>query len=275
MNLEQENRLQKCHRDSFGIAEQEQTSEMSKRLNKRLSLFLIRDLSLSLKSALTNETVNKQIIDEFIQTICISHVIMWNDWYRNWLARSEARLVSSKYECRVVKNMQNLFNFNLFNSSEIVLRRISITKIRAIDFEQSRLEFSQSLYYFQSDESQLRLTVISYWLIRVNNRSTVERLQRQSWIETTDDSDQNLSATAYFSITNFDSLDSFSITRSVKKRQINWLRKTNSKVENVSHWTLLQLVHDRVKLKSFSHSILDEIQSSVFQSSIKKWLALQ
>ena len=76
MNLEQENKFQKCHRNSFDIIEQKQISEMSKKLNKRLNLFFIRDLSLSLKNALINETVNKQIIDEFIQTICISHVIM-------------------------------------------------------------------------------------------------------------------------------------------------------------------------------------------------------
>ena len=247
----------------------------NKRLNKRLNLFLIRDLSLSLRSALTNEIADKQVIDEFIQAICISHVTMWNDWYRSWLARPEARLVSSKYECRAAKDMQNFLNFNLLNSSEIVLRRISITKTRAIDFEQSRLELNQSLYYFQSDESQLRSTIISYWLIRVNNRSTVERFQRQSWAETANDSGQNFSATAYLSITSFDSLDSFSITRSVKKRQINWLRKTNSKTRSVSHWTLLQLMHDRAKLKSLSHSILDETQSPVFQSSIKKWLAFQ
>ena len=76
MNFEQENRLQECHRNSFDIIEQKQISKMSKRLNKRLNLFFIRDLSFSLKNALINEIANKQIIDEFIQTICISHVIM-------------------------------------------------------------------------------------------------------------------------------------------------------------------------------------------------------
>ena len=76
MNFEQKNRFQKCHRDSFDTIEQKQISKMSKRLNKRLNLFFIRDLSFSLKNALINEIANKQIIDKFIQTICINHVIM-------------------------------------------------------------------------------------------------------------------------------------------------------------------------------------------------------
>ena len=102
----------------------------NKRLNKRLSLLLIRDLSLSLKSALTNEIADNQIIDEFIQTIRINHMIKWSDRNRNWLVKSETRLASSMYECRIAKNTQNLLNFNLLSSSEIVLRKINITKIR-------------------------------------------------------------------------------------------------------------------------------------------------
>ena len=103
----------------------------NKRLNKRLSLSFIRDLSLSLRNVLINEIANNQVIDEFIQTIRISHMIKWNDKNRNWLVKFEARLVSSMYECRVAKNTQNFFNFNFLNSFKIVLRKISITKIRA------------------------------------------------------------------------------------------------------------------------------------------------
>ena len=103
----------------------------NKRLDKRLSLSLIRDLSLSLRSALTNETAGNQVIDEFIQAVRISHMIKWGGRNRSWLVKSEARLASSMYECRVAKDTQNLLNFNLLSSSEIVLRRISITKARA------------------------------------------------------------------------------------------------------------------------------------------------
>ena len=76
MNFEQKNKFQKCHRNSFDIIEQKQISKMSKKLNKRLNLFFIRDLSFSLKSALINKIANKQIIDKFIQTIFINHVII-------------------------------------------------------------------------------------------------------------------------------------------------------------------------------------------------------
>ena len=102
----------------------------NKRLNKRLSLSLIRDLSLSLKSVLINEIANNQIIDEFIQTIRISHMIKWSNRNRSWSIKFETHLTSSMYECRVAKNTQNLFNFNFLSSSEIVLRKINITKIR-------------------------------------------------------------------------------------------------------------------------------------------------
>ena len=198
----------------------------NKKLNKRLSLLFIRDLSLSLKSAMINEIANNQIIDEFIQTIRINHMIKWNHKYRNWSIKSEARLTSSMYECRVVKHTQNLLNFNFFNSFEIVLRKINITKIRTKWFRTIET-WIQSISLLFSIRRVTIATMISYWFIKIKIDQLLNSFIRQTWFETTSDFDKNLNAIAYFNITNFNSFDNFSIIRFVKKKQINWFKKIN------------------------------------------------